>query len=78
MRKVTITTARRRLGALLDEVAAGEEIILVRKSRPIARLTPILNDERWLPSLEDFRRSIDVHGPTLGEELAAARKDERY
>lgn len=78
MKKVTITAARRRLGALLDEVSAGEEIVLVRRGRPFARLVPIREDEKTLPSLEDFRRSIELHGPSLGEDLAAARTDERY
>ena len=75
---MTITAARRRLGALLDEVAAGEEIVMVRKGRALARLVPIRDDEKRLPSLEDFRRSIELHGPTLSEDLAAARTDERY
>ena len=78
MKEVTITAARRRLGALLDEVLAGEEIILVRRGRPLARLVSIREDEKRLPSLEDFRRSIELRGPTLGEDLAATRTDERY
>lgn len=78
MKKVTLTAARRRFGALLDEVAAGEEIVLVRRGRPVARLVPIRDDEKRLPSLDEFRRSIELHGPTLGEDLAAARTDERY
>jgi prevent-host-death family protein len=78
MRSVNIRDARRRLGALLDEVAAGEEIVLVRWGNPVARLIPVRDELKRLPSLADFRLSIQLRGTTLREELATAREQERY
>jgi prevent-host-death family protein len=40
MREVSIKQARQSLRALLDDVAAGEEIVLLRRGRAVARLVP--------------------------------------
>jgi prevent-host-death family protein len=77
MRTVSIREARERLRALLDDVAAGEEIVLMRRGKAVARLVPARDATRRLPSLADFRDSIQLRGATLGEELAAAREEER-
>jgi prevent-host-death family protein len=77
MREVSIREARQRLRALLDDVAAGEEILLLRRGKAVALLVPATVAQR-LPSLADFRRSIELRGTTLGEELSRAREEERY
>jgi prevent-host-death family protein len=78
MRTVSIREARQKLRSLLDDVATGEEIVLVRRGKAVARLVPAKDDAKRLPSLEEFRRSIQLRGKTLGEDLAAARDEERY
>jgi prevent-host-death family protein len=77
MRTVSIREARQKLRSLLDDVAAGEEIVLVRRGKAVARLVPAGDAAGRLPSLADFRGSIQLRGRTLGEELAAAREEER-
>jgi len=42
MHKVNIREARRDISRLLDEVAAGEEVIIVRRGTPVARLLKIV------------------------------------
>ncbi len=42
MRTATITEAKNGLSALLDQVRAGESIIIVDRGLPIARLEPIV------------------------------------
>ena len=39
-RQVTATEAKAKILALLDEVAAGEEIEITKRGRPVARLVP--------------------------------------
>jgi prevent-host-death family protein len=78
MRRVSVREARENFRSLLDDVAAGEEILVVRRGKPIARLVPAGEEGKRLPALDDFRSSIEVRGGTLGEELAAARREERY
>jgi prevent-host-death family protein len=39
-KKLTATEAKARILALLDEVAAGEEVEITKHDRPVARLVP--------------------------------------
>jgi prevent-host-death family protein len=39
-RIVTATEAKARILSLLDDVAAGDEVIITRHGRPVARLVP--------------------------------------
>jgi prevent-host-death family protein len=41
MQKVNIHEAKTHLSRLVDRVAAGEEILIARNGRPVAKLTPI-------------------------------------
>ena len=41
MHTVGVFEAKNRLTALLDEVEDGGEVIITRRGRPIARLTPL-------------------------------------
>ena len=40
MRKISTSEARTHLSALLDEVAHGETIVITKRGRAVARLTP--------------------------------------
>ena len=40
MNTVTALEARTRLGELLDRVARGEEIVITRHEKPVARMVP--------------------------------------
>ena len=37
-RQIGASDARKRLGALLDRVEAGDEVVITRRGRPVARL----------------------------------------
>ena len=37
-RQIGVSEARKRLGALLDRVEAGDEVVITRRGRPVARL----------------------------------------
>ena len=41
MREVGAFEAKNRLGALLDRVERGEEIVITRRGRPVAKLAPV-------------------------------------
>ncbi len=45
MQEVNIKEARRNISRLLDEVVAGEEVVIIRRGKAIARLLPILEGE---------------------------------
>ncbi|MDO8483803.1 MAG: type II toxin-antitoxin system prevent-host-death family antitoxin [Candidatus Limnocylindrales bacterium] len=41
MRTTTITEAKNRLSALIDQVQSGESIMILERGRPVARLEPV-------------------------------------
>lgn len=44
MKTATITEAKNRLSAFLDEVRSGESILILDRGRPVARLVPAIGD----------------------------------
>lgn len=65
------------LSSLLDRVAAGEKIILLRRGKEVARLVPPQSHSLF-PSLKDFHYSLRITGAPLSDEVVKARKEERY
>ncbi|HTW63294.1 MAG TPA: type II toxin-antitoxin system prevent-host-death family antitoxin [Bryobacteraceae bacterium] len=53
MSTVTALEAKTRFGELLDRVARGEEIVITRHDKPVARIVPEGRD-----SLESVRRAV--------------------
>ncbi len=78
MASVSIKQARENFRSLLNRVAAGEEISLLRRGKEVARLSPPKAARQRLPSLDAFRRSISVKGRPLTDEVAGGRREERY
>ena len=54
MARVTAFEAKTRFGELLERVAKGEEVVITRHDRPVARLVP-----EGAPRLDEVRRSAD-------------------
>lgn len=54
MASVTAFEAKTRFGELLDRVAKGEEVVITRHDKPVARLVP-----EGAPRQEDVRRSVE-------------------
>ena len=46
MHEVTIQEASDQLPKLIDEMSAGEEIVITSGSRPVAKLVPVLAGKR--------------------------------
>lgn len=53
MAKVTAFEAKTRFGELLDRVANGEEVVITRHDKPVARLVP-----EGAQRLDDVRRAV--------------------
>jgi prevent-host-death family protein len=78
MRKVSVAEARRQFRTLLDDVATGKQIAVLRRGREVARLVPPpAKGARRLPALGAFRRSISIRG-RLSDAIVRARREERY
>lgn len=50
---VTAFEAKTRFGELLERVARGEEVVITRHDKPVARLVP-----EGAPRLDDVRRAV--------------------
>ena len=55
MAAVTAFVAKTRFGELLDRVAAGEEIVITRHDKPVARIV-----REGAPKLDDVRRTVEA------------------
>jgi prevent-host-death family protein len=65
---VGVFEAKNRLTALLDEVEGGGEVIITRRGKPIARLTPLdngFNRAKARAAAEGLR--LASKGQTLGD-----------
>ena len=78
MLRISVEEAARNLKALLEQVAKGEEVILVEQDKAVARLVPLQTKEQWLASRKVFRDSLHVKGEALSATVIKARQEERY
>jgi prevent-host-death family protein len=79
MSTVTALEAKTRLGALLKRVARGEEVLITRHDKPVARLVPeggrdLSEIRRGVDDLRDLRQKIQKR--TKGE-IQVSNKDVR-
>ena len=63
-RQMTATQAKAQILALLDDVAAGEEIEITKHGRTVARLVPATGPGALRGRFADVARSVD-HGELL-------------
>lgn len=76
MKQVGIKQARQELPDLIDRAEAGEEIIITRQGKAVARIVAAPMPAKALPSLAEFRRRLDRPG-TPAVQLIRAERDER-
>ena len=77
MMEVNVKEARGNFSSLLDRVERGEEIIIKRRGKKIARLISPENN-KFLPSLQNFRASIKLIGDPLSKTVTDLRNEERF
>jgi prevent-host-death family protein len=78
VRKFGIREARQRLRLLLDQVQAGDEIVVLRRGLEVGRLVPPQRRIAPLPDLSEFRASMKLRGPALSREINEARRSNPY
>lgn len=78
MKKVQVNEVRESLAKYLAEAEQGEEIVITRHSKPVARLIAYEEKEKpGFPDLTEFRKSLKVKGSML-ETLLEMRREARY
>ena len=76
--EVNVKEARSKISSLLDRTQKGEEILILRRGKKVARLVPVARPKRCLPDLTAFRESLSVKGDSLSRTILEARNQERY
>jgi prevent-host-death family protein len=72
MKQVGIKQARQELPGLIDRAEAGEEVIITRQGKPVAKLIAAPRTLKALPSLAQFRKGLKAGTPA-----AQLLRDER-
>ena len=75
MKQVGIKQAREQLPDLIDQVEAGEEIIISRQGKAVARLIAAPKASKHLPSLAAFRGKVGLPGTPAARLLRMERDD---
>lgn len=76
--EINAKEARRKFSSLLDQVEGGEEVVIRRRGREVARLIPPRGRGKCLPRLKKFRASIRIQGEPLSGVIKRGRAKERY
>ncbi len=74
---VNIGEAKTRLSELVAKVEAGEDVVIARDNRPVARLAPLAERERARAVVEEALAARDSGRikPVTREELVAWRRE---
>ncbi len=77
MATVTLAEAKTHLSHLLDQVAAGEEIVITRRGHPVARISPIIEGKVPVRSLVGFRQAMPPRPGPSADLIRNMRDDDR-
>lgn len=78
MAEVNVKDARNNFRAYLDRAEAGEEIIITRRGKEVARIVPPRREPKTFPDLTEFRKSSRLPGESPLESLLKLREETRY
>lgn len=76
--EININEAKSKMSSLLDLSLKGEEVVIMRRGKRVARLVPVRSTDKKLPDLHAFRDSIIVKGGSLSNCVIQERSKDRY
>jgi len=78
MRTINVRETREKLSSLLDAVAAGEDIVILRHGKPAARLTHPWPEQVRFPDRSELRASMPACEDRVAGIIRILRDEERY
>lgn len=78
MHTINVRETREKLSNLLDAVAAGEEVVILRHGKPAARLTAAVPEKIQFPDRSQLRASLPPIRESSADVLRKLRDEERY
>ena len=76
MSTVTLAEAKTHLSHLLDQVEAGQEVVITRRGKAIARITPVEKPKLPVKSLAEFRSRMPRWRKSSAELLQDMRDED--
>ena len=77
MIRTNVREAKAKLSSYLSQVEQGEEVMIVRRGKPVAILKAV-EQTAHLPSMKAFRETLRVKGPSASETIIRMREESRY
>ncbi|MEQ8577089.1 MAG: type II toxin-antitoxin system prevent-host-death family antitoxin [Balneola sp.] len=79
MKKVPVNQVREELAKYLTAAENGEEIIITKHNKPIAKLVNYNEPKKTkLPDMTEFRKQFKVKGKPMSEFVIDMRKEDKY
>jgi prevent-host-death family protein len=78
MQTISVRETREKLSNLLDAVAAGEEIIILRHGKPVAKLTSPTAAPIRFQDRSELRASLPSNSEASAATIRKLRDEERY
>ncbi|WP_416397395.1 type II toxin-antitoxin system Phd/YefM family antitoxin [Allohahella sp. A8] len=78
MQRISVRDAQERLPSLLDDVATGEEFIILRHGKPAARLIAAAPESVQFPDRSKLRASLPPSQECSAQTVRGLRDEERY
>jgi antitoxin (DNA-binding transcriptional repressor) of toxin-antitoxin stability system len=76
--KVSVREARQGLRRLLDQVQAGDEVVVLRRGVEVGKIVRPERKTPPLPDLSRLRASVKLRGRALSQDIREARRSSRY
>ena len=80
MKRKQVNEVREHLARYLTEAESGEEIVVTRHAKPVAKIVPYESrkSQAALPNLALHRKQISLKGAPLSDDVINMRDEERY
>jgi antitoxin (DNA-binding transcriptional repressor) of toxin-antitoxin stability system len=78
MKEVNVRDAREQLSSILNEVERGEEVCILRRGRPVARVVRPVGVPPAFRSRADLRQSLPAMREAAVDTVRTLRDTERY
>lgn len=76
--KVSVREARQQFCRLLEQVQAGDEVVVLRRGIEVGRLVRPERKTAPLPDLSRLRASVKLRGQAVSQDIREARRSSRY
>ena len=80
MRTMTLAETKAHLSAVVDQVQAGEEIVITRRGHPVARIVPDRSGPDHDPAAlaAELQAFVQAQPMVVGNSVTAMREKDRY